>query len=328
VSQPLYRIGTLAKLSGLSTHAIRVWEKRYGAASPARSPGGARLYGDDDVKRFRLIQQLLKRGYATRAIANLSIDELGELAEPTAVAPPATASTHAVATAWALVDAVGAFDLELSEQILLRASNDFAPRELVTMVLAPALTEIGARWQSGTLCTASEHAASAMLRTRLGALLAAQPAGAAPPVICTTPAGERHELGALLVAVIVAMRGRRCLFLGADLPAEEIAIAARRSQARAVVLSLVALPPSDARRELGRIVKALPAGVEVVIGGRGAASLGRVPPGVRVVGRFPELERWVDRLSEHSPVSSGAATRVSVGAKAARRRRKGSSPPP
>jgi len=303
VSQPRYRIGTLAKLSGLSTHAIRVWEKRYGAQSPERSPGGARLYTDDDVKRFRLIQDLLKRGYATRAIAHLNTAELAELSEPSAATSPPT-DEQAAATAHALVDAVAAIDLDAAERVLLRAGNEFAPRELVTTVLAPALTEIGARWQSGSLCTASEHAASAMLRTRLGALLAAQPAGDTPPVICTTPAGERHELGALLVAVVIAMRGRRCLFLGADLPAEEIAVAARRSQALAVVLSLVALSAADAKRELNRIVKALPAGVEVVVGGRGGASLGRLPPRVRRLGGFSELERWVDRLK--APVGDAA----------------------
>ncbi len=37
-----YRIGTVARLSGLSTHVIRVWERRYAVLAPDRTPGGAR----------------------------------------------------------------------------------------------------------------------------------------------------------------------------------------------------------------------------------------------------------------------------------------------
>lgn len=299
MSQPLYRIGTLAKLSGLSTHAIRVWERRYGAAAPSRSPGGARLYTDEDVQRFRLIQQLLQRGYATRAIAKLEIAELQALAAPNAPAPPAPAAIDARAeeTVTALLDAVAELDVETAERILIRAANDFSPRELVIRVLAPALTEIGRRWQRGALCTAGEHAISALLRTRLGAMLAAQPVTDDAPILCTTPAGERHELGALLVAVLIAMHGRRALYLGADLPASEIGDAARRCRAAAVALSIAVLPAAEAGRQLALIDKALPLGVEVVLGGRGSARLSHLPERFHVLGSLPELEAWLDGVA-------------------------------
>ena len=106
---------------------------------------------------------------------------------------------------------------------LTQATNAFSPHDLVVDVLAPTLDEIGVRWESGDLCIASEHAASAMLRTQLGALLAAQSVDERPPVICTTPSGEQHELGALLAAVVIAMHGRRAVYLGANLPASQIA---------------------------------------------------------------------------------------------------------
>jgi methanogenic corrinoid protein MtbC1 len=155
------------------------------------------------------------------------------------------------------------------------------------------LEEIGARWASGNLCTASEHAASALLRTRLGALLSAQPVGKAPPVVCTTPSGEPHELGALLVAVLIAMSGRRAIFLGANLPAEQIAEAARMSGARSVAISVVVLGPEDAQRELTKLSKLLPAEVELVVGGRGVARLTELPARVHVLGSFVALEAWL-----------------------------------
>lgn len=298
MSAARYRIGTVARLAGLTAHAIRVWERRYGAAAPNRTPGGARLYTEEDVQRFKLIKLLLEQGYSTRAIANLDLAQLSTLASPEGVraGPAADGSEQerAHAAIEALLDAVGDMNVEAAERALLRASNDFAPRDLVIRVLAPALEEVGARWASGALCTASEHAASALLRTRLGALLAAQAVGPGPPVICTTPSGEQHELGALLVAVLIAMRGRRAIFLGANLPASQIAEAARMSNASSVALSVVVLGSEEAQTELTKIRKALPPGVELVVGGKGSAKLKRVPPGILLLSSLAELEAWLD----------------------------------
>jgi DNA-binding transcriptional MerR regulator len=299
LTAPLHRIGAVARLSGLTTHAIRVWERRYGSAAPSRSAGGARLYTEQDVQRFKLIKQLLDSGYSTRAIANLDLAQLSKLAVPDDSAAgeplaPAQEPREVRPVIEALLEAIGDMNVELAERVLVRAGNELSPRELVLSVLAPALQEIGARWASGELCTASEHAASALLRTRLGALLATQPVGKAPPVVCTTPSGEQHELGALLVAVLIAMSGRRTIFLGANLPAEQIAEAVRLSRATSVALSLVVLPPEDARRELNRLSKLLPANVELVVGGRGTTHLDRVPSRVRVLRSLPELEAWVE----------------------------------
>jgi MerR family transcriptional regulator, light-induced transcriptional regulator len=298
VSQALYRIGTLARLSGLSTHAIRVWERRYGAASPQRAPGGARLYTELDLQRFQLISRLLQRGYSTRAIANLDLAQLAELAKPDHDPPSelvaAEPSRPARAVIDSLLDAIRAMDVELAERVLARASNELSPRELVVRVVAPALEEIGTLWASGDLCTASEHAGSALLRTRLGALLSAQPVGKAPPVLCTTPSGEQHELGALLVAVLIAMSGRRAIFLGANLPAAQIAVAVRMSGARSVAISVVVLAPDDARRELTELSKLLPANIDLVVGGRGAVALTPLPARVRVLATFAALEAWLE----------------------------------
>lgn len=295
-----YRIGTVAQLAGLTTHAIRVWERRYGATAPSRSAGGARLYSDEDVQRFKLIGRLIEQGYSTRAIANLDLARLAALASShgpaggQAADPELEAAERAGKAVDELLDAVTVLNLEAAERALQRAANEFSPRDLVTRVLAPALEQIGERWATGELCTASEHAASALLRTRLGALLSAQPVSGTAPVLCTTPSGEQHELGALLVAVLIAMKGRRAAFLGANLPAAQIAEAARLSKAGAIALSLVNLPPDEAQRELTRIRKAVPAAIEIVLGGRGSSSLQRVPKGVRVLPSLAELEDWLD----------------------------------
>lgn len=295
MNEARYRIGTLARLTGVTTHAIRVWERRYGAMSPVRTPGGARLYTDHDVQRLRLVKKLLGRGYTISAIAKLDMAALSLLAPAEAVTASVAPDTDARARAAIeeILSAIAELDLERAGRSLAQATNSFSPHDLVTRVVAPVLDEIGTRWQSGEICVAAEHAASAMLRTQLGTLLAAQPVSNKPPIVCTTPAGEQHELGALLVAVMVAMHGRRAVYLGANLPAEQIAEAARLSRAGGVALSLVGVPAEDARRELGLLCKALPPGVEVLIGGRRVAELRDLPERVQVLSSLPQLERWL-----------------------------------
>src|SRR5690242_12955313 len=90
--QARYRIGTLARLTGVTTHAIRIWERRYGALAPSRTAGGARLYTDADVQRLRLIKKLLERGYTISAVATLDMAELTRLS-PTDTSTSAGASS-------------------------------------------------------------------------------------------------------------------------------------------------------------------------------------------------------------------------------------------
>ena len=82
-------------------------------------------------------------------------------------------------------------------------------------------------------------------------------------------AGNVHELGALLVGALAANLGWWVIYLGASLPAADIAGAARQQQARAVALSLV-YPEDDLRLEgeLTRLRELLSPEVGLIVGGR------------------------------------------------------------
>lgn len=75
----LLRSGTAARLAGVSSSTLRIWEHRYGVVSPPRSSSGQRTYSMADVQRLRLIRQLTAEGHAIGTVANLDLDELGSL---------------------------------------------------------------------------------------------------------------------------------------------------------------------------------------------------------------------------------------------------------
>lgn len=71
-----YRIGTVARLTGISPDTLRIWERRYGAVEPLRSAGGGREYTSVDVERLQLIKQLVDSGDAVGSIATLDTETL------------------------------------------------------------------------------------------------------------------------------------------------------------------------------------------------------------------------------------------------------------
>ena len=81
------RSGTAARLAGLSSSTLRVWEHRYGVVAPPKSSSGQRTYSMSDVQRLRLIRRLTLEGHAIGTVAKLNVDELLQLspgAQPSA----------------------------------------------------------------------------------------------------------------------------------------------------------------------------------------------------------------------------------------------------
>lgn len=73
-----YGIGAVAKLTGLTDHAIRVWERRYGAVVARRAANGRRVYVPADVEKLRLLKSLTDRGVSIGQIAGDTVDALRE----------------------------------------------------------------------------------------------------------------------------------------------------------------------------------------------------------------------------------------------------------
>ncbi|MBS1241871.1 MAG: transcriptional regulator, MerR family, partial [Gemmatimonadetes bacterium] len=127
---------------------------------------------------------------------------------------------------------------------------------------------------------------------------------AAPTVLVATPANQRHELGAKIVATTATTEGWRVVFLGADLPAEAIANAAIQARAAVVALSMI-FPVDDPGilDEMRRLRSLLPPQVLVVAGGPAAEAhaTALVSDGVRVVEDLEQLRILLRSLHPAPP---------------------------
>jgi MerR family transcriptional regulator, light-induced transcriptional regulator len=299
---PRHPIGVVSGWTGLSPDLLRVWERRYGVVSPERTASGQRLYSDADVERLRLLQQATSRGRGISQLAKLGEDELRSLvAADTAADPtePSAQQAPADAEAWIALamERAGRLDGACLEQLLRRLAALWGTVVFLESFLAPLLRRIGEAWHAGMLKPHHEHLTTAVVRSVLMGLASElSPATSAPGLLVATPSEERHEVGALLVAAAAAAAGWRVTYLGPDLPASDIAEAALQAGVRAVALSVVL--PRDSEhvvREIREVRERLPAGIDVLVGGGGAARLDALveAPGIAFPGDLPALRNWL-----------------------------------
>lgn len=76
-----YGIGAVAKLTGLTDHTIRVWERRYEAVVAERAPNGRRIYRAADVEKLGFLKRLTDQGFSIGQIAGSSLEQLREQAK-------------------------------------------------------------------------------------------------------------------------------------------------------------------------------------------------------------------------------------------------------
>ena len=277
-----HAIQAVVQRTGLSAHVIRIWEKRYGVVAPERTGTNRRLYSDEQIERLSLLRQLTQAGQSIGTMATLPLERLRQIAADTlgpaslaAGRPAGPVLDPAAALLEAGIAAVRELDTAALGATLRQAELQLGAQGMLQRFAAPLAQMLGELWRSGTITAAHEHFASALLRVRLArstADFAARPD--APPLVVATPVGQLHELGALLAAATAANLGWNVVYLGASLPAAEIAGAAVQRKARAVALSLVyphddpALPPAlELLREL------LPASTALLVGGRAVPAL-------------------------------------------------------
>lgn len=277
----------VTRRTGLSADMLRAWERRHEVVTPSRSENGRRLYSDADIERLGLLYRATLAGRSIGQVAGLSTAQLAELVRRDAEAadrsgvearrPRQPVGPRTADRPDYLGDCLRA--IERLDSVALGTSLQ---RAVVTLpidalfdeLVVPLLDRVGTRWRDGTLRPMHGNLASVMLRRVLDRIMeTAAPAPPAPNLVVATPAGQLHEFGAMLAGATAAAEGWRVTYLGAGLPAEEIAAAAAQTHARAVALSIV-YPEVDSGlgHELRRLGTLLPSDAQLVVGG--AASVG------------------------------------------------------
>ncbi len=281
----LYPIRAVSKQTGISIETLRAWERRYQVVTPQRNERG-RLFTEADVQRLRLLRQVVEQGHAIGQLAALTNEELRSLSvqpdefadsypairqlEPRPPEPGTEARSN-----WNAIDlarmmmSIERLDYAEVERELSLLAAVLSPRELVHRVALPLLQQVGEAWHAGKLSIGQERMTSSLLRNLLGAIVPLHRRTSPPArLMFATPTREQHEFGILLSAMLTAGGGLGIVYLGTNLPGEEIVKAAHQAAPQAVVVGLVGASGARASiSELQTIAQRLPAQIELWVGG-------------------------------------------------------------
>ena len=246
----------------MSPELLRAWEHRYGLLQPARSAGGFRLYSAADERRVRTMTTLIEGGISAAEAASRALVEADDQQGPGAYELGELGS--------ALSSALEAFDGDGANRSIDRLLASASLETIFGRVLVPYLHDLGDRWARGEISIAQEHFASNLLRGRLLGLGRDWGTGVGSSIVLACPPGEEHDLALIMFGIVVARRGSRVVFLGADTPVATIRHALAATRASRVV---VAAARADPLLEHGVELRDLAASARLWLCGAGAEAI-------------------------------------------------------
>jgi MerR family transcriptional regulator, light-induced transcriptional regulator len=305
-------IGVACERTGLSPHVLRVWERRYAAVEPARTIGGHRLYSDADIERLRLLALVTAGKRSISLVAHLPADELARLAREDAEVRLRTGILDGPAAHRAVVAKdVGearalarSLDAPGFERMLRRSLALMGVPSFLETVATALVRHTGEDRTAGRLAAGTEHLVAVTLRRVLeGIMPALHVPSDAPNLLLATPAGDRHEIEAVMAAAAAAAEGWCVTYLGPGVPASEIAAAATNVSARAVGVTVPRVGGHDfLLGELRALQFRLSPGVPLLVGGTGARPLAvdLQRAGIHVIENLADLRAalWIAGRSE------------------------------
>jgi MerR family transcriptional regulator, light-induced transcriptional regulator len=284
----MYTIKEAAARTGLTVPVLRAWERRYGVVSPARTPGGYRLYDDEALARLRSMRRLIAAGWSASAAAAAVVAGEDGAAGSDVDGTRARESPDGGPTE-VLANELLAASADLAADRIEAVLDDmFAAGSYERVVedhVVPALHAIGDGWADGRVAVAGEHVASNAIQRRLAAVFQASGSAAVAgegPILVGMPPGARHELGALIFATAARRAGMPVLYLGADLPVAEWVAAVERTEPQAVVIGAVIRADGGPAAAVANAVAARRPDLVIAYGGPAAPSPGPSDAAIRL----------------------------------------------
>lgn len=334
MSLELLTIKTVSRLTGISSHTLRAWERRYGAVKPSRSPSGQRSYSMEDVERLRLLKSLVDKDFTISQIADLAQEDLVQLATKEAamtnqLAPSSTVTPQLAVVGQELppsgiqlspgmnsnivqtiLNCLQDYKLPELNELLTRAKFTHGARDFALMVCGPLMRKVGQMVAVGEMDVSQEHALSALMRNQIAQVIQSlqfNPLALKPSFAFATIENDLHEFGILISHVLTLSQGLHTNYLGANLPATSLVSASRALGATHIVIGSAKLFPdwesNPLKSYLDTLDANLPSGTEVWIGGRSPVPTEDYKMGIRTFSGFEEFDRTIQELAERTPAT-------------------------
>ncbi len=242
-----YSIKEIEQLSGIKAHTLRIWEQRYDFIKPKRTETNIRYYDDEDLKLVLNISLLKDNGLKISRICCMTVEDLQsevkKLMEKKMGYPE---QIQGLTLAMLELDE-DRFDKILNTNIL-RVGFE---RTLLSLI-HPFFQKIGILWQIGAITPAQEHFISNLVRQKLIVAIDGQLVNSAnfnKKYLLFLPENEMHEMSLLFSAFILKSRNNRVIYLGQNVPFEDIVEISGEHHPDYLLTVMTSYPPKEEVQE-------------------------------------------------------------------------------
>lgn len=216
----VYSIRDLEIITGIKTHTIRIWERRYNLIEPKRTKTNIRYYSDKDLKKLLNISILNKKGMRISQIASMDESQIRDrVLDCLMDSKQGNITSGNLMVAMLELDELR-FTTTLSESII-----KIGFEATIETILFPFLDRVTLLWQAGAINVSQDHYISNLIRQKL--LIAINneirsPESTHGRILFFTPENEWHEITLLFYSFVARKAGFETIYLGASTPLNEI----------------------------------------------------------------------------------------------------------
>ena len=236
-----YSINDIERLTGIKSHTIRIWEKRYEVFQPERTDTNIRFYTDDTLRKILKINILYNNGLKISKIAKLSDSQINNEVKGVTLKRNNVGFENQI-------DALVVTMIELNEDefndIFANLLIDHSFEDVVLKVCYPLFEKVGVLWQIGTIDPAQEHFLSNLLRQKI--LVAIDGITLEKPkktYLLYLRENELHELGLLFFNYLLRKQNHKVVYIGQSLPYNDLLKLKKTLKFDCIVTSFVSAFP-------------------------------------------------------------------------------------
>ncbi len=236
-----YKIKDLENLTGIKSHTIRIWEKRYSILTPDRTDTKIRTYSDSELTHLLTISMLNRNGIKISKIAKLSQEDMNKLLWDIKVNKEPEYSMEK------FILALVTLDEEMFKETLNGLLEAVGLEKTFTNHLIPFLDRIGIMWLIGSVNPAQEHFMSNLIRQKIISEIDKQkvPDSTDKAVLMYLPEHEWHEISLLFYHFLLRSKGIPTFYLGQSLPYESLVECIEKLKPDAILTSWLTAVDND-----------------------------------------------------------------------------------
>lgn len=287
----IYSISDLAELTGVKTHTLRVWEKRYGLLTPQRTDTNIRYYLDKDLKVLKLVLNLYNHGVRISRIAEMTPEEMEEESKRVTVVDEDDEAK--------ILHCLSSLDVTGMESILDQNIRQKGFETTLLSLILPLMDKMELLWLSGSIQEAHEVCFKELIKRKtIREIDALALHCQGPKVIMFLPPGNQEELSHLFMHYFLRKQGLCITDMGCNISPACADYALRKCNVECVLI----VNADPVHWQFGPFIKELvnTTSLPIVVSGRAADDDWSQYGGqVIVIDTIEETIRFVSRLQEN-----------------------------